>query len=71
MEKNGVASKNVIGLRKLKSRKGVIRELSNELFMFVIKGDFDVFEGFVEYFGSEEDFIEFVIIGRRVKFHVI
>ena len=55
----------------MKSRKGVIRELSNELFMFVIKGDFDVFEGFVEYFGSEENFIEFVIIGRRVKFHVI
>jgi len=39
--------------------------------MFVIKGDFDVFERFVEYFGSEENFIEFVIIGRRVKFHVI
>lgn len=50
VEKNGVASKNVIGFRKLKSREGIIGELSDELFMFVIEGYFDVFDGFVENF---------------------
>lgn len=37
--------------------------------MFVIKWDFNMFDGFVEYFRGKEYFIEFVIVGGRVKFH--
>lgn len=71
IEENWVAAKDIIGLRKLKCRESVIGELCNELFMFVIEGYFNMFEGFIKYLRSKKDFVEFVIVGWGIKFHVI
>lgn len=39
--------------------------------MFVIEGYFNMFERFIKYLRSKKDFVEFVIVGWGIKFHVI